>query len=41
VKDVARTLGFTSAAYFTRAFQARTGLTPSDFRAAGDRPAAR
>ena len=41
VKDVARTLGFTSAAYFTRAFQARTGLTPSDFRAAGDRPVAR
>jgi AraC-like DNA-binding protein len=38
VKEVARTLGFTSAAYFTRAFQARTGLTPSDFRAAGDRP---
>jgi AraC-like DNA-binding protein len=38
VKEVARTLGFTSAAYFTRAFQARTGLTPSDFRATGERP---
>ncbi len=37
VKDIARSLGFTSAAYFTRAFQARTGLTPSDFRARGDR----
>jgi AraC-like DNA-binding protein len=41
VKEVARTLGFTSAAYFTRAFQARTGLTPSDFRAGGDRPGGR
>ncbi len=33
VKDVARMLGFTSAAYFTRAFQARAGVTPSAFRA--------
>lgn len=32
VKDVAATLGFTSAAYFTRAFHQRTGKTPSDFR---------
>lgn len=32
VKDVASTLGFTSAAYFTRAFHQRTGKTPSDFR---------
>jgi AraC-like DNA-binding protein len=32
VKDVARALGFTSAAYFTRAFQAGTGETPSAFR---------
>lgn len=34
VQDVARTLGFTSAAYFTRAFQHQTGSTPSDFRRA-------
>jgi len=33
VKDVASSLGFTSAAYFTRAFQHATGQTPSDFRA--------
>jgi len=32
VQDVAETLGFTSAAYFTRAFQHRTGKTPSAFR---------
>jgi AraC-like DNA-binding protein len=32
VKDVAATLGFSSAAYFTRAFHQRTGKTPSDFR---------
>jgi AraC-like DNA-binding protein len=32
VKDVARALGFTSPAYFTRAFQAGTGKTPSEFR---------
>ncbi|WP_323041767.1 AraC family transcriptional regulator [Gemmobacter sp.] len=32
VQDVAKTLGFTSAAYFTRAFQHQTGKTPSDFR---------
>jgi AraC family transcriptional activator of pobA len=32
VKDIARELGFTSAAYFTRAFQKQTGLTPSAFR---------
>lgn len=38
VKEIAQTLGFTSAAYFTRAFQAHTGLTPTDFRAAGERP---
>lgn len=35
VRDVARKLGFGSAAYFTRAFQARTGLTPSQFRKKG------
>ncbi|MCL7463905.1 AraC family transcriptional regulator [Phaeovulum sp. NW3] len=35
VQDIARTLGFASAAYFTRAFHAKTGKTPSDFRRAG------
>jgi AraC family transcriptional activator of pobA len=34
VKDIATGLGFTSAAYFTRAFQKATGLTPTDFRRA-------
>ncbi|MFA5538201.1 MAG: AraC family transcriptional regulator [Gemmobacter sp.] len=32
VSEVARTLGFGSAAYFTRAFQHHTGKTPTDFR---------
>ena len=32
VKDIAKHLGFSSAAYFTRAFQKHTGKTPSDFR---------
>jgi len=35
VKDVAQALGFRSAAYFTRAFQQRTGQTPSAFRRGG------
>ncbi len=35
VGDIARDLGFSSAAYFTRAFQARTGATPSAFRRHG------
>lgn len=35
VKKVANDLGFGSAAYFTRAFQAETGLTPSEFRKKG------
>jgi AraC family transcriptional activator of pobA len=35
VAAVAETLGFTSAAYFTRAFQTRTGKTPSAFRRQG------
>jgi len=32
VKDIAEHLGFTSAAYFTRAFQKQSGKTPSAFR---------
>lgn len=32
VQEVAQSLGFGSAAYFTRAFQHHTGKTPSDFR---------
>ncbi|MGR3662135.1 MAG: AraC family transcriptional regulator [Paracoccaceae bacterium] len=32
VKDIARELGFASPAYFSRAFQKQTGLTPSAFR---------
>lgn len=35
VKDVARALGFRSAAYFTRAFQQQTGHTPTAFRRSG------
>ncbi|MEL6959700.1 MAG: AraC family transcriptional regulator [Pseudomonadota bacterium] len=35
VRQVAEDLGFGSAAYFTRAFQARTGQTPTDFRKKG------
>lgn len=33
VNRIAKGLGFSSAAYFTRAFQKSTGQTPSDFRA--------
>jgi len=36
VGDVARTLGYSDAAHFTRAFQRWTGLTPTDFRRRGD-----
>lgn len=32
IKDIAADLGFASAAYFTRSFQAATGASPSDFR---------
>ena len=32
IKAVSESLGFNSAAYFTRSFQAQTGLTPSAFR---------
>lgn len=35
VKDIAAALGFNSPAYFTRAFQARVGKTPSAFRKGG------
>ncbi|MCC6306423.1 MAG: helix-turn-helix domain-containing protein [Rhodobacteraceae bacterium] len=35
VKTVSEQLGFTSAAYFTRAFQTRTGQTPTAFRRGG------
>ena len=35
VQKIAGDLGFGSAAYFTRAFQAQTGLTPSQFRKKG------
>lgn len=35
VKDVAAMLGYSSAAYFTRAFQSRTGQTPTSFRRNG------
>ncbi len=32
ISEIARQCGFTSAAYFTRAFRARTGQSPSEFR---------
>jgi AraC family transcriptional activator of pobA len=35
VRQIAGDLGFGSAAYFARAFQAHTGLTPSQFRKKG------
>lgn len=37
VGSIAKSLGFASAAYFTRSFQARAGLTPSAFRRKGAR----
>jgi AraC-like DNA-binding protein len=33
IREIAADLGYSSAAYFTRAFQKSTGTTPSDFRA--------
>jgi len=36
VGDVARTLGYSDAAHFTRAFQRWTGLTPTGFRRRGE-----
>jgi AraC-like DNA-binding protein len=35
VKDIAASLGFASAAYFTRAFRAETGMSPTEFRKRG------
>lgn len=35
IKDIAASLGFASAAYFTRSFQKQTGQTPSAFRKHG------
>ncbi|MCK0170370.1 AraC family transcriptional regulator [Aliiroseovarius sp. S1123] len=35
IKDIAASLGFTSAAYFTRSFLKQTGQTPSAFRKRG------
>lgn len=35
VKDIAAALGFASAAYFTRAFRAETGMSPTEFRKKG------
>lgn len=32
ISDIARQSGFASAAYFTRAFRARTGQSPTEFR---------
>ncbi len=32
IQDIAKSLGFQSAAYFTRSFQNKSGQTPSDFR---------
>jgi AraC family transcriptional activator of pobA len=32
VRDIAYYLGFSSPAYFTRSFQSRAGMTPTDFR---------
>jgi len=37
VKDIAKGLGFSSAAYFSRAFQSRAGKSPSQFRRFGSR----
>lgn len=39
VQDIAQSLGFSSAAYFSRSFHGGTGMTPSDFRRKGPLPA--
>lgn len=41
VKEIALSLGFSEAAYFTRFFARQTGSAPSDFRAAARRELAR
>lgn len=41
VQDVAKRLGFSTPAYFTRTFQAKSGLSPSAFRKTGQPSAAR
>jgi AraC-like DNA-binding protein len=38
IGDIARTLGYSDHAHFTRAFQRWTGITPRDFRWRGQRP---
>ncbi len=38
IQDIAEGLGFTSAAYFTRAFHTHTGCTPTHFRQRGPAP---
>ena len=40
VQTIAETLGYRSAAYFTRNFHDKTGMTPSRFRKTGQSPAA-
>lgn len=41
INQIAETLGFHSAAYFTRSFQEKSGQTPTDFRRANGRSMAR
>ncbi|MBL4813720.1 MAG: helix-turn-helix transcriptional regulator, partial [Rhodobacteraceae bacterium] len=38
VRKIAQMLGYSSAAYFTRAFQAGAGMTPTQFRRKGPLP---
>ena len=38
IGEIARTLGYSDNAHFTRAFQRWTGLTPRDFRRGGVAP---
>ena len=40
IGEIARALGYSDHAHFTRAFQRWTGLTPRDFRCGQERPAA-
>ena len=41
IHEIASSLGFRSAAYFTRSFQDKAGQTPSDFRRTSTRPVLR